>query len=117
MKRLLTFSLCLNFFLYTSAQTDSSRVEQYCELVATAKILSNKVNIEIDFGQERSMWKDNRLKDDNGKSKTFNSVVDALNYMGQSGWILVNAFLISEPNGPKVYHYVFKKLFTKKETE
>jgi hypothetical protein len=59
-----------------NAQQDTTRVEQYCEVVATARILSNKVTIDIDFGEERSIWKDNRLREDNGKLKKFNSVID-----------------------------------------
>jgi len=100
-----------------NAQQDTTRVEQYCEVVATARILSNKVTIDIDFGEERSIWKDNRLREDNGKLKKFNSVIDAINYLGKTGWRLVNAFPVSIGNGPMVYHYVFKKEFSKAETE
>lgn len=96
---------------------DTTKVEQYCEVVATARLLSNKVTIDIDYGEERSIWKDNRVKDEEGKLKKFNSVIDAINYLGRSGWKLVNAFPISTGSGPMVYHYVFKKEFSKKESE
>jgi hypothetical protein len=96
---------------------DSLKVEQYCEVVATGKLLSNKVTIDIDYGEERSFWKDHRLKDDNGRFKKFNSVIDAINYLGKQGWKLVNAFPVSTTNGPMVYHYVFKKDFLLSETE
>lgn len=92
-------------------------MEQYCEVVATGKLLSNKVTIDIDYGEERSIWKDHRIKDDNGKFKKFNSVIDAINYLGKLGWKLVNAFPVSTGNGPMVYHYVFKKEFEKSEIE
>jgi hypothetical protein len=98
------------------SQQDTSRVEQYCEVVATGRLLSNKVTIDIDYGEERSIWKDHRVKDDEGKLVKFNSVIDAVNYLGKNGWKLVNAFPISEGSGSKVYHYVFKKEFPKSET-
>ena len=116
MKKIILF-VCLFIAFRGNAQQDTSRVEQYCEVVATARILSNKVTIDIDFGEERSIWKDNRLREDNGKLKKFNTVIDAINYLGKSGWRLVNAFPVSTGNGPMVYHYVFKKEFSKAETE
>ncbi|MEP6700157.1 MAG: hypothetical protein ABJA85_02530 [Bacteroidota bacterium] len=113
-KVILFFCLCISF--KSNAQKDTTRVEQYCEVVATGRLLSNKVTIDIDYGEERSIWKDNRLKDDNGKLKKFNTVIDAINYLGKSGWTLVNAFPVSANNAPMVYHYVFKKEFLKEET-
>jgi hypothetical protein len=41
----------------------------------------------------------------------FNSVIDALNYLGKSGWKLVNAVPLLEPNGPRIYQYLFKREF------
>ena len=99
------------------AQTDTSKVEQYCELVAQGKLFSTKVTIDINFGEKRKFFGgDTRLKEDmTGKIKKFNSVTDALNFMGLEGWTLVNAFPISTSSGPQVYHFYFKKLFDKTE--
>ena len=116
MKRVIVV-FCFLAVFKSNAQQDTTRVEQYCEVVATGRLLSNKVTIDINYGEERSVWRDNRLKDDNGKIKKFNSVIDAINYLGKSGWKLVNAFPVSIGNGPMVYHYVFKKEFPKVETE
>jgi hypothetical protein len=101
----------------TYAQQDSSRVEQYCEVIASEVVFSKKVAIDIDYGEGRSTWKDNRLRAENGKLKKFNSLIDALNYLGKDGWKLVNAFPFSPGTGPAVYHYVLKKEFPKFETE
>jgi hypothetical protein len=99
------------------AQTDTTKVEQYCELVAQGRLFSHKVTIDVNFGEERKFFGgDKRLKDDiSGKVKKFKSLTDALNYMGMQGWSLVNAFPVSEASGPKVYHFYFKKLFDKNE--
>ena len=112
MKRAIVI-FCLFIAFKGNAQQDASNVEQYCEVVATGRLLSNKVTIDIDYGEQRSIWRDNRLKDDDGKLKKFNTVIDALNYLGKDGWKLVNAFPVATGNGPMVYHYVFKKEFSK----
>ena len=103
------------FTSFTSfSQNDTTKIEQYCEVVATPRLLSNKVTIDINYGEEKSIWKDTRLKTDEGKLKKFNTVIDALNYMGKDGWIFINAFPVI--NGTtQVYHYAFKKLFLKSE--
>ena len=113
MKKIFTISLL--FFAFNSFAQE--KVEQYCEVVATPKLLSNRVTIDIDYGEERSFWKDNRLKTEEGKLKKFNTTIDALNFMGKAGWKLVNAFPVYTGSNSQVYHYVFRKEFLKSETE
>lgn len=118
MKKLLLFFLLVPAF--GKSQTTDAKVEQYCELIAQSRLLSRKVNIDVDYGDERKLFKDYRLKDEAGKLKKFNTVVDALNFMGQQGWRLVNAFLVNEGTATSVnnvYHYVFKKEFLKSEVD
>jgi hypothetical protein len=112
-KSILTGIIFIMPFLSFS-QIDTSKIEQYCEIVATPRLLSNKVTIDINYGDEKSIWKDTRLKNDEGKLKKFNTVIDALNYMGKDGWIFINAFPVI--NGTtQIYHYTFKKMFLKSE--
>jgi len=114
MKELIITSIIFFTSSVSFCQIDSSKVEQYCEVIATPRLLSNIVTIDINYGEQKSIWKDTRLKDDEGKLKKFNTVIDALNYMGKDGWIFVNAFPIL--NGTtQIYHYVFKKWFAKNE--
>lgn len=96
---------------------DTTKVEQYCELVAQGRLFSTKVTIDINFGEERKYFSgDKRLRDEiSGKVKKFNSVTDALNYMGLQGWSLVNAFPMGDASSQKVYHFYFKKLFNKED--
>jgi hypothetical protein len=117
MKRLKLVLLLSVYFLNGYSQQDSAKVEQYCEVVATGRLLSNKVTIDIDYGEERSIWKDHRVRTEEGRLKKFNSVIDAINYLGKDGWKLVNAFPVSTGNGPMVYHYVFKKEFSLSDTQ
>jgi len=68
----------------------------YCEIVGNESLLSSKLKIDIDYGQDVSFWyQDRRLKDENGKSIKFNSMVDALNYMGALGWEFVQAYVVT----------------------
>lgn len=120
MKKLFVVMIVLFSYAKGFSQEDPMKVEQYCEVVATPRLLSTKVTIDIDYGEERSVWRDNRLKEENGRLKKFNSVIDALNYMGKEGWKLVNAFPVNTSGSSAsisfVYHYVFKKSFLKSET-
>ena len=106
---------------FTSAivlgQADTTKIEQYCTVVATPRLLSSRVTIDIDYGERRSIWKDNRVKDEEGRAKKFNSIIDALNFMGNNGWSLVNAFPVTTGNNTFVYHYVFRKFFLKSEAD
>jgi hypothetical protein len=116
MKSLLLI-LTLSLAMISHSQADE-KVEQYCKLVATGRMLSNKVTIDVDFGEERKLFSgDKRLRDETtGKLKKFNSTTDALNYMGAQGWSLVNAFPMPAANG-EIYHFYFKRLFSKTEVD
>jgi hypothetical protein len=85
----------------------------YCEILGTGSLFSTKVKIDIDYGQEVGFWnQDRRLKDENGKSVKFNSMVDALNYMGTLGWEFVQAYVVTMPSmggQQNVYHWILKR--------
>src|SRR3954464_12407876 len=116
MKKILAAGIFL-FVTFTSySQADTSTIEQYCQVIATPRLLSNKVTIEIDFGEERSFWKDNRLRTYEGTFKKFNSIIDALNFMGKEGWLFINAYPVRYNDG-EIYHFGFRKLFSKSEIE
>ena len=116
MKKVLILSIVLLSSVVSKAQTDTSKVEQYCQLIATPRILSNKVTIDIDFGEEKSFWRDNRLKTDEGKIKKFNTIIEAMNYMGSDGWIFINAYPVRFGEMER-YHFAFKKQFARSEIQ
>lgn len=106
MKRI---SILLLFALFSIVAFSQKPSYVYCELVGTGKFLSNKVNVQVDFGQETNFWKGVAyLKDDAGKKITFNSMVDAMNYMGKEGWEFVQAYVVTA-NNQNVYHWLLKK--------
>ncbi|MEO6149588.1 MAG: hypothetical protein ABIN95_07520 [Mucilaginibacter sp.] len=94
-KYLAIFFLLAPFFCL--AQTDVAppkTTEQYCMVIATPKFFSSKVTIEVDYGQPTKFFSDQRLKDESGKVMSFNTTIDALNYMGSQGWLFVNAYTL-----------------------
>ena len=114
----LVFILLLMFSALSmhSQTTDSVKIQEpvkyeYCEIVGSKALLSSKIIIEIDFGQKVSLfdqYEKRVLKDDNGEPIKFNSMIDALNYMGTKGWEFVQAYVISELDNP-VYHFLMKR--------
>ena len=111
---LILMILFINSSLF--AQTDSSKIEQYCQVIATPRLLSNKVTIDIDFGEEKSFWADTRLRSYDGKLKKFNTVIDALNFMGREGWVFINAYPVRNGN-TDIYHFGFKRAFLRSEVQ
>ncbi|RZK24998.1 MAG: hypothetical protein EOO43_06630 [Flavobacterium sp.] len=89
-------------------ESQIKRTEEYVLIVATAKFLSTKVSIVLDYGQEKDFFQDNRVKNEEGKVASFNSVIDALNYMNGQGWEFMNAYPITTSSG-NVYHYLMKR--------
>ena len=87
----------------------------YCQIVGTQKMLSSKVTITIDFGQVRKFVSDQRLRNNKGEVVVFNSMVDAMNWMGARGWEFVQAYVLTVSN-QNVYHWLLKKS-TKKMSE
>lgn len=116
MKKVTAIGIFLISTMIASAQIDNSKVEQYCQVIATPRLLSNKVTIDIDFGDEKSFWRDTRLKTEGGKLKKFNTIIDAMNYMGSEGWIFINAYPVRMAD-TEIYHFAFKKQFVKSEVQ
>ncbi|MCC8423508.1 hypothetical protein [Mucilaginibacter sp. UR6-11] len=110
MKKLFFLIILTPGMLQAYAQTDSVKIEQFCQLIAVPRILSNKVTIDIDFGQEKKFWNDSRLRDREGAVKKFNTIIDAMNFMGREGWSFIHTYPVR--NGDtEIFHFAFRKLF------
>ncbi len=89
-------------------QKDSTMLEEYCSVLARSRLLSEEVTIAIDFGDNPNNRK--RLRDRKGDILKFSSVIDALNFLGEQGWKLVNAFPVNATaNSAPQYTYIFKR--------
>lgn len=107
MKKLFTLMMLASCTLVSAQKT----CKVFCELLGHEKLLSNKVTVTVDFGQETSFWRgasDQYLVDDKGKAIKFNSMVDAMNYMGRRGWEFEQAYVVTVSN-QNVYHWLLSK--------
>lgn len=105
---LLSFNIKANAQAENSDSTNNASFA-YAQIVGTQKFLSTKVTIQVDFGQSRGFFSDTRLRDEStGKVQSFNSMVDALNYMALDGWEFVQAYVVTVQQ-QNVYHYLLRK--------
>ena len=119
MKRLVTSLLVVAgifFGLSAFAQEQSAKpYKAYCEIVSSMRnIFSDKTTVELDFGQAANYWStDRRLVDEAGKSITFNSVLDAVNYMSKRGWVFEQMYIVQSmskgDSGTPEYHWIMSK--------
>ena len=74
--------------------------------------IGKKAKVEIEFGDESWGWKGNDgrdlLVDENGKDIKFNSMVDAMNYMGARGWKFEASYVVTVSN-QNVIHWLMSK--------
>lgn len=114
MKKLLT---TLTVLLVTMTMYAQENYTAYAELLGSQKgLFSKKVKVNVDFGQEVSFWKsgDMRLVSEDGSDIVFNSMVDAMNFMGKCGWKFVQAYVVTEGN-QNVYHWLLSKEVSSEE--
>ena len=106
---LMLFALVTTVTAQDKPHTDASVKFIYCELTNAEKSVGTMTTVEADFGQAKGGFHDSRLKDQQtGKVITFNSIVDALNYMGNQGWELVDTYQEKVENRI-VHHWILKK--------
>ena len=116
MKKQLLFSITILLvslskpgFCQTPTDTTQNTSYIYCELVNTQKSIGTTTTVDVDFGQGSGGFQDNRITDkQTGKIKKFNSIVDALNYMGNDGWELVQMYTVTVDER-NVYRWILKK--------
>lgn len=109
MKKLLLFSFFLVSTLSVLWSQDIASQHIYAEIIGDERLFSRNVIIEIDYGQENKLFADNRIRNDQGKVKKFNSMVDALNAMSTDGWEFVQAYVITIDTRCR-RHWLLKKV-------
>lgn len=98
--------------LAASAVFANAQSKIYCELVGTQMLLSKKTTVQVDFGQETKLFSLNSLVDSEGKVIAFNSMVDAMNYMGERGWEFEQAYVVVSGSGSSTSsacHWILSK--------
>ena len=66
---------------------ENEKIEIFCDLVSTRKFLGTDEIITVNYGSRDSIWKHEKMFSIMPSDlKKYNSVIDALNYMGSEGW-------------------------------
>ena len=92
---------------------ESKNIEIFCDLISTRKFLGREENITINYGNRDSLWTSDKMFSLLASDlKKYNSVIDALNYMGSEGWQEISSYSTSN-NSYIVKHYVLKKQIKK----
>jgi len=89
-------------------------IKQYCTVLVSPRLLSSGLPLKSNRERHR-ICKLNRHRDKEGKPVKFNTVADAVNYMGEDGRQLVNAFPVTTGKNTYTYHNVFRRLFLKSD--
>lgn len=117
MKKIIAIALCLTALGVTNASSQTvndipiSEINvDYIQIVGTSKMMSNRLTIQLDFGQENKLFssKNTQLKDGDGKVLTFHSMIDALNFLSAYGYDFLTAYAFDN-DGQNTYHYMLKK--------
>lgn len=116
MKKILVIMLVavLTFGISTKASAEEPTQRVYAELLGTGTNflnLNKNVKVSVDLGQFQSATKAYTLLDENGKDIKFNSMVAAMNYMGERGWKFVQAYVVTISN-QNVLHWLLYKDIT-----
>ena len=112
--KIICLIVLLMFIGFTAFAQESQYI--YCEIVGTRNMASNKITITIDLGDKTKWFYENSVKDQKtGKNRVFNSMIDALNYMGRRKWELEQVYTFTNQNH-HVVHYLLKKAHSKLES-
>ena len=88
---------------------ENDKIEVFCDLVSTKKFLGRTHSITINYGNRDSLWLDQKIQSlTETELKKYNSIIDALNYMGNEGWKTISSYSTSY-NSYIVEHYILKK--------
>ena len=82
---------------------------RHVSITVLPRLLSNKINVEVDFGGDTKFFSDTRMKDDEGKAVKFNSVADILNYMSRQGWELITSQVTFNTNSQKIWVILMRR--------
>jgi len=92
---------------------ENDKIEVFCDLISRKKFLGTDESIMINYGNRDSLWIDEKIYTLMSEElKKYNSIIDALNYMGNEGWKTINSYSSSKESYT-IEHYILKKEITK----
>ena len=117
MKKVLLVLAIALFGFTANAQTIDGKSfdsldQEFVQIVGMAKLMSNKVKITINFGQENKIFSgkdDGTIYNKEGKKMVFNTMIDALNFMHSVGYEYEDSYALTVGN-QNVLHYLLRKV-------
>lgn len=103
-----------------SGQTADTSIWRYADLTYPLGGFNSKSKVVVDFGENTYGWfkKADMLEDSTGKQIKFKSPVDALNWMSERGWELVQSYQSGEAQGLVsniiFQHFIMRRLESKR---
>ncbi len=115
MYKLLFLFLTMSLSLALQAQVivddvDVNSLEhvKYVELLGQQKFLSFKIIVNLDYGQDFKLFRPQRIKGFDGRNMSFNSMIDALNFMEANGWEYVDNY-VARTDDANIIHYILRR--------
>ena len=107
------FLLALLTLFAMSAEAQQKRV--YCALTSRYAPFSTKMKVFLDLGETEKAWHNHRLVDENGEKIQFTSLIEALNYMADRGWVLEQSATYNAGQNVVTYSIMSKVIFDESE--
>lgn len=111
----LILGICVCFIVPLYAQNTEAEVFRYADITYMLGGFSTKSKVEVDYGDTVFGWGKvaDKLQDSTGKAIKFKTPVDALNWMSDQGWELVQSYQTTESQGlqtPFTYqHFIMRR--------
>ena len=112
MRKFLLSTVLFSSFTFTSIAQTVNDIPlkdigvEFVQITGTSRFMSLKLTININYGQEQD--EESKIKDENGKKIIFNSMVDALNFMTNFGYVYRDAYAFSVGN-QNVHHFLLQR--------
>lgn len=108
MKKTLFFLLMTLMVIPVMAQTNE-RHPAYCEIMGYNFWGVGKVKVQLDMGKYTKSKGFDSLYDTEGKKMKFNTMMEALNFMGERGWKCIGTYYVTRGSS-NVVHFLMEKL-------
>lgn len=120
-KLMVVLYVCSVSALMGQSVGDSVMVWRYADLTYPLGGFSTKAKVQVDYGESSSGWlkAPEMLEGADGKAVKMKSPVDALNWMSERGWELLQSYQSEEDAGIgvklKYLHFIMRRLEPRKK--
>lgn len=115
MKSIICFFI-LAIAVQLSGQNADSTIWRYADITYPLGGFTSKAKVDVDYGESATGWGivSEKLEDNAGKPIKFKSPVDALNWMSERGWELVQSYKSEQDIGLgsklEYQHFIMRRL-------